>query len=199
MFRLKSIRTKFVVIVIAIAVIMTAWLLGFTFFVLGNLLTSKTLGEFSESTGRSAAHIESWFAEKEAVLDAVTRIAPLMPTDDLVYQMLKTQAETDPGIHYTGIGLSSGFAIFSDGWVPGENWDANTFTWFYTSLANRDSMFIAPPDIDTVTNELIITVSKYSGTILGMDSVYTMARSMDAIFDFMDNLDILSFPAKGAY
>lgn len=190
MFKLKSIRTKFVVIVIAIAVIMTAWLLGFTFFVLGNILTDKTLSEFSESTGRSAALIEGWFAEKEAVLDSVTRVAPLMQTDDHVYQMLKTQAEIDSGIHYTGIGFSNGFAIFSDGWVPGEDWNATTFKWFYTSLENKDRMYIAPPDIDTVTNELIITVSRYSGTVLGMDSVYTVARSMDAIFDFMNNLDI---------
>ena len=192
MFKLKSIRTKFVLIVIAIAIIMTAWLLGFTFFVLGNILTSKTLSEFSESTGRSSALIEGWFAEKEAVLDAVTRIAPLLPTDEHVYQMLKTQAEVDPGIHYTGIGFSNGFAIFSDGWVPGESWDATTFKWFYTSLANPGRMYIAPPDIDTVTNELIITVSKYSDTVLGMDSVYTVARSMDAIFDFMHGLDIPS-------
>jgi len=169
---------------------MTVWLLGFTFFVLGDLLTSKTLGEFSESTGRSASYIENWFAEKEAVLDAVTRIAPLMPTNGYIYQMLKTQAEIESGIHYTGIGFSDGFAIFSDGWVPGNGWDATTFTWFYTSLADRGRMYIAPPDIDTVTNELIITVSKYSGTVMGMDSVYTVARSMDAIFDFMNNLDI---------
>ena len=144
MLQFRSIRAKFVVSVVIIAVVMALLLLGFTFFVLGSLLTSKTLSEFSESTGRSAAYIEGWFAEKEAVLNAVTRIAPLLPKDDYIC--------------------------------------------FYTSLENRGEMFIASPDIDFVTGNLILTVSMYSGTELGMDSVYTVARSMDAIFDFMDNL-----------
>ena len=201
MFQFKSIRTKFVASVVIIAIIMTLLLLGFTFFVLGNLLTNKTLSEFSEASGKQAAYIEGWFGEKEAVLDAVTRIAPLLTTSDSVYEMLKTQTYVNPeapigerelisGMAYTGIGFVDGSAIYSDGWIPGPDWDANTFTWFYTSLANRGQMWIASPDIDTVTEELILTVSMYSGTVLGMDSVYTIARTMDAIFDFMDNLSI---------
>ena len=201
MYQFKSIRAKFVVSVIIIAIVMTLLLLGFTFFVLGNLLTSKTLSELSEATGRQAAYIEGWFGEKEAVLDAVTRIAPLLTTSDSIYEMLKTQTYVNPeapigerelisGMAYTGIGFTDGSAIYSDGWIPGPDWDANTFTWFYTSLANRGQMWIASPDIDTVTEELILTVSMYSGTVLGMDSVYTIARTMDAIFDFMDNLSI---------
>jgi len=173
---------------------MIVWLLGFTFFVLGDLLTGQTLSEFSESTGRSAVHIEGWFNEKEAVLDSISRVMPLLEDDYSIYQMLRTQEAIDPGIFYTGVGFDSGFAIFSDGWVPGPEWDANTFTWFYTSLANRGDMYVAPPDIDTVTGNLIITVSMYSGEVMGMNSVYTVARSMDAIVNFMDNLNV---PAGG--
>ena len=189
MFQFKSIRTKFVAGIIVIAIAMAALLLSFTFFVLGDSLTSKTLNEFSESTGRSAAYVERWFAEKDAMLDSASRIVSMFDTYESIYEMLKSQHAIEPDeIVYTGVGLSSGFAVFSDGWVPGPDWSAHDFDWFPGSLNNRNRMYIASPGWDSPTSQITITLSRFSGMVMGMESVYVVSRSIVALVDFMNNL-----------
>ena len=187
-FNFRSLRARFVASVVVIAIIMFLLLWGFTYFVLGTLLTSKTLNELTESTGREAAHIEGWFSEIESSIATAVRFMGMLDTEDQVYHMLRTQAEGVQGVLYTAVGFADGFAIFSDGWVPPRSWSVTEFDWWYETIANRDRMYIGPPGIDAVNGDFTITASMYAGTVMGRESVYSIALSLDAVLQFVQNL-----------
>ena len=189
-FNFKTLRAKFVTSVVSIAMIMFLLLLGFTHFVLGSLLTNKTLNDFSETTGRQADNLESWFSEIESSVKTVIRSFDVMDTDEQVYRMLRAQAEGMPGVLYTGVGFANGFAIFSDGWVPPDTWDATTFEWWSETISNGGRLHVGSPGVDGVTGNFTVTATMYSDIVLGQTSVYTIALSLDSVLQFVEDLHI---------
>ncbi|MCL2601417.1 MAG: methyl-accepting chemotaxis protein [Treponema sp.] len=54
----------------------------------------------------------------------------------------------------------SGFAVFSDQWIPDSDWDNTSRGWFIAALQNPQGIAFAEPDIDANTKALVVTVSK---------------------------------------
>ena len=189
MFRFKTIRARFVACVMAVAVAAALMLLVITNFVVGDLLTRNALNELSASIGKQAGYIENWFAGKETVVEAVSRVLPLMDNEELIEDILRNQETEEQFVHY--IGFADGRAIFGDGWVPNpEVWLATDRPWYTDAMANPGQMVFTSPYICSVYRTLVISGSRYIGTVNGLPTVYAMDLFLDTLRGFVDNLTL---------
>ena len=103
MFKFKSLKARFITSVIAIAIAMFLLLLGFTYFVLGNLLTSNTLEKFSETTGRQADQLESWFSDLHLYIETSIGFLDMLDTNEEIQRLFVRSSDLEQQIRTYGI------------------------------------------------------------------------------------------------
>ncbi|MCL1883112.1 MAG: hypothetical protein FWF81_05080 [Defluviitaleaceae bacterium] len=89
MLNLKTIRAKFIVSVLAIALILTLAIMGFIYFMVGSMLTQEVYGRITAKVAHGAIQIDNWFIERRAEVDTMYHVFPLLPDDELRFAVLE--------------------------------------------------------------------------------------------------------------
>ena len=99
MFKLKTIHAKFIISVLAIALVLTLAIMGFIYFMVGNMLTEEVYGRITATVGYSAQQIDNWFVERRSHVDATYLIFHLFPDEETRLEALVDSRNGKPSCH----------------------------------------------------------------------------------------------------
>ena len=164
MSKLKTIRTKFIISVLIIALVLTFAIMGFIYFMVGGMLTEEVYGRITANVAHGATRIDNWFIERRAEVDTMYSVFPLLPDEELRFAVLE--------ILFTYISFSNEDAIFGGGWIPIAGWYPTQRPWWINAMENPTETVISPLYVDADSGILTVTISRYLGEIDGYSAVY---------------------------
>lgn len=125
--------------------------------------SSKHISETVNASVNDIAHqIDSWLSrETQRISDVAAQIKfneyDKSKRDDL-YPFLADCIKNMPEMYAIYTGYSDNFSVFSDGWIPDDDYIITKRQW-YMDAVKSDMPIITEPYIDALTNELVITIS----------------------------------------
>ena len=172
MFKKSSITAKFTILCIVITAVTTLVVSIAFASVIRDYYIERGITRSRVNFSRLSAQIRDYFSEWDRLIvfsgnavpffvpeggefnldglqELLTRNQALMPDVDSLYATSLTQWWQP-----------SGFAVFSDEWIPEDGWDNTTRDWFTSALQNPYGTAFAEPYVDADSKSLVITVSK---------------------------------------
>jgi len=177
MSKLKTIRAKFIISVLAIALVLTLAIMGFIYFMVGGMLTEEVYGRVTATVGYSAQQIDNWFIERRAHVDTVYLTFHLFPDEETRLEALVN--------HWTYMGFSNEHALFASGWEPTLGWYPTQRPWWAAAMEQPNATAISPLYVDAHLLELTVTFSRYFGEIDGYSAVYAKDLYLNYVLDMV--------------
>lgn len=137
-----------------------------------------------------AQDIDKWMAvQKNTINELIESMIVLDNYEyDFAYNFLNQGIKRNPGNEYY-IGFSDNTLISGSGWIPDSSYDLTTREWYQGAMAG-DGFFISDPYIDSMTKNVVISISKPFTTNDGRKGVICSDVQIDYLVDLVSNSDV---------
>ena len=211
---MKSVVTKMISVMIIICIVGMAVIITFGAAMSGSSLRGESLDKINNGVLAEAMTIESWFGEKVSAISTLAADIKFIEnqSDENFQALFKTHLAADPDCFDIYIGFPDGTAVFSDGWIPGDDWKSYNRGWYKGAAGNPGKVYISDIYTDAQTSEYVVSVSKAvtdkSGVFVGVvcadifvtvvgDIIFNIDVAKDSYSFAVDNNgDILIHPNK---
>ncbi|MCL2386225.1 MAG: cache domain-containing protein [Defluviitaleaceae bacterium] len=182
MFNFRSIRSKFIFAFTIYLFVVFFGILAIIYIFIGGMLTQGVIGEVVAYTGQGANRMDGWFAGKRATVDSMYHTFVALPNEDAIHQALQNLTDGTT-LHY--VGFADERAIFGADITLPDDWTPLIRPWYIDAMANRGEITFSSPFIDAYSGEIIISISRYFGQILGSDMVYSIDIQLSDIVSIL--------------
>jgi len=161
----KSIRAKFMISVLIVALFLTLLGAWFIYSVVGSMLSEEIYERIRTTVRLGVMQIGDWFNNRSADIEMLYYAFPLLDGDEMREEFLLSM----PNHPY--VGFSNEHALFGLAWDVPPDFQPTTRPWFIAAMENRGAVVKSPVYIDANTGEPTISLSRYLGEIDGYAAV----------------------------
>ncbi|MGN0483281.1 MAG: methyl-accepting chemotaxis protein [Lachnospiraceae bacterium] len=186
---MKSIRTRMIVVFSAICI--GCMLVSM---VLVSYIAQKSFVQSSEqfknlSAEYYASLIDGWLEKETAVIDSsktYLETSNLADKEDIAnYLQQQTSAAEHASDIYVGFDDKS--FIDGTGWVPEDDWDCTTRSWYTGAKASGEKVY-GEPYVDAITGDMVLGVSKAFVRKDGKQGVVSMDLNLAVLLDMVNQV-----------
>ena len=156
---MKSLKTKMLLIIIPVIILAIGAVAEISFLYAKDIIMNDMDKEMGAEAQSYANQIDGWLSGNKEIIDTVKETVQSMdfaPDAELGY--LSHMVEKNDNISDLYIGTLDGRLIDGAGWVPPDNYDMKTRSWYIEALQN-DTIKFTTPYLDGATNEMVVAAS----------------------------------------
>lgn len=164
MVKFKSIKVKYILIGIVICLISSFSVSIFSYIVSYNITSDLSDKRIHEAVLRNSSEIDSWFNNQQSVIDSLSQ--DIEASGDFTSAHLSKLVTSKMKIYkneaidfYVAFEGNKPKLISGVGWVPPDNYDPTTRSWYKAACKSNQVVF-TEPYVDFMTGKLVITVAK---------------------------------------
>ena len=148
------------------------------------------------------ATVDTWLTEEVAHLEDVADYCKVRSSvadkEELQEYVVDTVSEKDT-ISDCYIGLVSGRLIDGTGWEPGADWSCLERDWYTGAVEKKGNVFYGEPYVDSITEELVISISKAFEFKDGEAGVVSMDIKSKVLLSQLEKFIDGVLPSEDAY
>ena len=154
-------------------------------------IREQSIGRVSETTALKSGEINNWLRQELYYISSIAiDFASLTDLSDAeILATMKNHVKNDPDYLCVYIGYPDGTGIFSDDWIPDNDWKANERDWYKAAAANTDKSCVTDIYVDATTGEFVITVVRAimrNGQLFGVAAIDIYATVIGQIIEEID-------------
>lgn len=137
-----------------------------------------------------AKDIDKWIGIQKNTIDELMENLIILDNFeyDFAFKLLNQGITRNPENEYY-IGFADKSLISGSGWIPDASYDLTTREWYQGAMAT-DDFYISAPYVDSMSEKVIISISKQFTTIDGRQAVMCSDIQIDFLVNLVSNSDV---------
>jgi methyl-accepting chemotaxis protein len=190
----RTLRSRLVIMIASVSVVLLAILLVISFFVVGGAVTDGELGRTSYRKLAELEQVDMPIRNAYIVLNALETLIGHTDEQDIISVLQELTAGHDfiMGVYI----CTADGEFFHPHWTPPEGWDGRTRPWYLGAMRDIERTHITNPFIDADSGYLILAASRHISDFFGREAVISIdilffyfEIAEDGVYSFLMNSD----------
>lgn len=194
----KSLRSKFIVSISLLVMVLLVAALTITMVLAMNMFWSSTEQALEQAAESGENEVTAWFAEKELMLGLIRddmRMFDISQKDE-IQEYMSHYMKTYPFTVDVYLGTPDNRMYSGSYWEPDEGYDATQREW-YTGAKQKDGIYYTSPYIDAYSGMMVVSISMPVVDKNNVDmGVIALDIKLDSLVEFVNNAKIMDTSGK---
>jgi len=192
----KSLKFKLITAVLIISFVGMVLIAAISYTLSRRMTLEESLSDVMHFAAYETEKISGWIDAKKMFVESVGISLAKEGSVDFIQEVCIAQAASNPDLLTVYCGFSNDFGVFSAGSPDFTTWFASQRGWYKDAMAANGAVTLTSPYLDALTGGMCVTISKYIGTVEGLDAVFSIDVDVQYLIDIVSKIKVVNINDK---